>query len=77
MEVIAIFEQLYFQPVKQTAYCHVSHIVARTADQYVWPAADQGEGEGQKSFEKLKTLKLMNFLREILVYFHYFFPLFT
>ena len=24
MEVIAIFEQLYFQPVKQTAYCHVS-----------------------------------------------------
>ena len=24
MEVIAIFEQLYFQPVKQTAYCHVT-----------------------------------------------------
>ena len=24
MEVIAIFEQLYFQPVKQTAYCHVN-----------------------------------------------------
>ena len=24
MEVIAIFEQLYFQPVKQIAYCHVT-----------------------------------------------------
>ena len=30
MEVIAIFEQLYFQPVKQIAYCHVT--CAQTGD---------------------------------------------
>ena len=32
MEVIAIFEQLYFQPVKQIAYCHVRIL----SELYTW-----------------------------------------